>query len=64
MAYRDSFPEVVPLDSYADLLPTVTPTYALFFPKFPGWDSSLEQSNGAGLELCYFGAQFVGFMGG
>lgn len=36
MAYRDSFPEVVPLNSYADFSPTVTPQYALFFPKFPG----------------------------
>jgi hypothetical protein len=35
-AYRESFSEVVPLDSYADLSPTVTPLYALFFPKFPG----------------------------
>ncbi|KAG0605545.1 hypothetical protein M758_9G067300 [Ceratodon purpureus] len=34
--YRDSFPDAVPLDSYADLSPTVTPQYALFFPKFPG----------------------------
>jgi len=36
--YLDSIPEVVPIDSYAALSPTVTPQYALFFPKFPGMD--------------------------
>lgn len=36
IAYMNSFPEVVPMDSYADLSPTVTPQYALYFSRFPG----------------------------
>ncbi|KAG0620516.1 hypothetical protein M758_4G222100 [Ceratodon purpureus] len=36
VSFMNSFPEVVPLDSYADLSPTVTPQYALYYPQFPG----------------------------
>jgi len=36
--YMESMPEVVPIDSFAALSPTVTPHYALFFSKFPGTD--------------------------
>jgi len=35
-ACLDAIPEVVPIDSFAALSPSVTPLFALFFPKFPG----------------------------
>jgi len=34
--FLESLPDVIPVDSYAALSPTVTPQYALYFPKFPG----------------------------
>ena len=40
VTFMNSFPEVVPLDSYADLSPTVTPQYALYYPQFPGANPS------------------------
>lgn len=33
-AFSESCPEFLPLDNYANLSPTVTPHYALYFPKF------------------------------
>jgi len=32
--FAGSFPEALPLGSYADFSPTVTPQYALFCPKY------------------------------
>ncbi|KAG0625421.1 hypothetical protein M758_2G053800 [Ceratodon purpureus] len=34
VAFQDSFPESLPLGNYADFSPTVTPQYALYFPKY------------------------------
>jgi hypothetical protein len=42
VAYMNSLPETVPVDSYADFAPTVTPQYALYFPRFPGTCSCLN----------------------
>ena len=33
-AFSESCPESLPLDNYANLSPTVTPHYALYFPKY------------------------------
>lgn len=33
-AFSESCPEALPLDKYANLSPTVTPHYALYFPKY------------------------------
>lgn len=34
--FLESLPAVIPVDSYGALSPTVTPQYALYFPRFPG----------------------------
>lgn len=60
-AYRESFSEVVPLDSYADLSPTVTPLYALFFPKFPGTNRWVLRIEGVELlsdAVCMMSSSF------